>query len=122
MGWKTVALLVALLLEVAVFGLGAPVVLLVIDEAAVPPASAAPDLPAPVTATHRGVKCGSGGCWREWTLRGPEGTSGTELADSLDLADERCSARSLLDRRVVCTWVDGGREARLFVRYDRPLT
>ena len=122
MRWKTVAAVVLLLLGLALVGVTAPVIWLTIDETAVPPASDAPSLPEGVEVADHGVSCGSGGCWRGWTLRGSSSQSGTELVDSLDMPAESCSARSLLDRREVCTWldvIDG--EARLFLRFDRPL-
>ena len=120
--WKTVAAVVLLLLGVAIVGLTAPIIWLTMDETAVPPASDAPPLPEEVTTSHQDVSCGSGGCWREWTLHRSSSQSGTELVDSLDMPAESCSARSLLDRREVCAWldvIDG--EAHLFLQFDRPL-
>ena len=121
MRWKAVAAVVVPLLGLGIVVLAAPVVWLTMDEAAVPPASYEPSLPQGVTASHQGVSCGSGGCWREWTLSGPPSQSGTERADSLGMSGASCTARSLLDRREVCTWVqDINGEARLFLQFDRP--
>lgn len=122
MRWKTVAAVVVSLLGVALVGLAAPVVWLTIDETAVPPASDAPSIPEGVAASHQGVSCGSGGCWREWTLNASPSRSGRQLADNLDIPAESCGSRSLLDRREVCTWVDViDGEAHLFLQFDRPL-
>jgi hypothetical protein len=120
--WKALAAVVVVLLGFAIVFLAAPVLWLTVDEAAVPPASDAPPLPDGVRAADQQVTCGSGGCWREWTLSGPSSQSETELLDSLDLSVESCAARSLLDRREVCTWldvVDG--DVRLYLQFDRPL-
>jgi hypothetical protein len=55
-------------------------------------------------------------------LSGSETQSRAELADSLGISGESCAARSLLDRREVCTWVEVvGGEVRLFLQFDRPL-
>lgn len=93
----------------------APVVWLALDDTAVPAASDAPDLPDGVTVAEDEVLCASGGCWRQLTL------TGRAASDLTGIASESCAARSLIDRRVVCTWldfVDG--EARLSLRFDRP--
>jgi hypothetical protein len=108
------------LLGLLVVVLTAPVVWLSIDETAVPPASDAPELRDEVTATSLGVSCGSGGCWRAWALTASPSQSGRDLADSIDVPEESCAARSVLDRRKVCTWVEVVRgEARLFLGFER---
>ncbi|WP_167305964.1 hypothetical protein [Nocardioides euryhalodurans] len=43
-----------------------------------------------------------------------------EVAASVGISGESCAARSLLDRRVVCTWLKiVGDEVRLFQQFDR---
>lgn len=124
MRWRTVAVsaaAVALLLGFAAVVLAAPVVWLAIDESAVPSASDLPTLPEGVTAQYQGVECGSGGCWREWTLSGTSPTRGDELVGSLDVLADGCAARSLVDRREVCTSVqDVGGETLLYLQFSRP--
>lgn len=122
--WRTVAVSAAvgvLLLGVAALTLAAPVLWLVVDEAAVPPTSDLPSLPAGVSADHQGVDCGSGGCWREWTLSGLSSTDeDDDVAGALDIAGDGCAARSLLDRRQVCTSVRTVRgETRVYVQFRR---
>ena len=93
---------------------------LTIDGAAVPPVSIAPDLPAGVTKADGDIYCGSGGCYRQFTLTGPEGRTPEELAASTGLTEEECRARNLIDRRRVCRWVRvAGDEVRLYLSYDR---
>jgi hypothetical protein len=106
---------------VALF-LVAPVLWLAVDEGAVPASSDAPALPAGVTVAHEEVMCGSGGCWRELTLNGPDGQAPAELAAILGLPHETCSARSLLDRRRVCSGVTViGEKVLVYVQFDRSL-
>ncbi|MGY1605427.1 hypothetical protein [Geodermatophilus sp. SYSU D00815] len=75
-----------------------------------------------MTAGREEVHCGSGGRWREVQLSGPETRSAGDLAASVGLPQEACAARSLLDRRRVCSGVRvaGGR-VFLYVRFDRSL-
>lgn len=97
-----------------------PVLWLQIDETAVPAASEAPPLPSGVVVVDDQVACGSGGCWRALTLAGVAARSTDELAASLHLAQETCAARSLLDRRVVCTQVMLVNErATVHLRFER---
>ncbi len=99
-----------------------PVLSLAFDEGAVPAASDAPPLPAGVTVEAEEVMCGSAGCWRELTLSGLRDMSAEQLAARLgaDGTGEVCRARSLVDRRVVCTWVvEGAGGAALHVGFDR---
>ncbi|WP_456599887.1 hypothetical protein [Blastococcus sp. SYSU DS0616] len=100
--------------------LAAPTLRLAFDEGAVPPSSDTPALPTGVTVAREEVACGSGGCWRELTLRGPRGQSAADLAASVGLPQEVCSARSLLDRRRVCTGIHViGERVLLYVQFDR---
>lgn len=109
-----------LLAALVLFG---PVLWLAVDEEAVPASSDVPALPAGVTVTHEDVQCGSGGCWRELRLRGTGGQSAAEIAAGVGLQHETCQARSLLDRRRVCSGVSViGDDVRLYVRFDRPLS
>ncbi|GAA2757229.1 hypothetical protein [Actinopolymorpha rutila] len=99
----------------------APVAWLAVDEAAVPPRSDVPALPAGVRVADEAVKCGSGGCWRELTLTGPANESPSQIAADLGLPRETCGPRSLFDRREVCRGVnvaDG--KVRLYVQFHRP--
>ena len=99
--------------------LAAPVLWLRIDEAGVPPLSDA-RLPAGATVRHEEIQCGSGGCWRELTLDGLPGNSSEERAASIGHPHETCRARSLIDRRRVCTGVTVvGQRIRLYLQYDR---
>lgn len=124
MRWRTAAVwaaAVALLLGLVAVALAAPVVWLALDESAVPPSSDLPSLPEGVSADHQGVQCGSGGCSREWTLSGMSSTTSDELADSLGVPGDGCAARSLLDRREVCSSVlSVGGETRLYLEFNRP--
>lgn len=100
----------------------APAVWLAVDEAAVPPRSDVPALPAGVRVIDEQVQCGSGGCWRELTLAGPANESPTQIAAGLGLSHETCSPRSLVDRREVCRGVTvTGGKVRLYVKFHRPL-
>ena len=99
--------------------LAAPVLWLQIDEAGVPPLSDA-RLPDGVTVRHEEIRCGSGGCWRELSLDGLPGDSSEERAASIGHPHETCRARSLIDRRRVCSFVTVvGQRIRLHLRYDR---
>jgi len=121
--WRRVAGTSAALVAVVAVLLAAPVVALEFDEAAVPPSSDVPALPAGVTIAGEEVQCGSGGCWRELRLRGPEGLTPAEVAASVGPPYETCSARSLLDRRTVCSGIDvHGDDVVLHVQFDRLLS
>jgi hypothetical protein len=120
MSWRTVVRVLAGIGVAVAAVLAAPVVSLSLDEAAVPPSSAAPPLPAGVTVANDELRCGSGGCFHELTLTGPPEDSPADLAASVGPPGETCRARSLLDRRQVCTGVDVfGTRVVLHVRYDR---
>jgi hypothetical protein len=98
----------------------APAVSLALDEAAAPPSSAVPPLPSGVAVVRDDLRCGSGGCFHELRLTGPPEESPAELAASVGPPGETCRARSLLDRRRVCTGVDVlGNRVVLHVRYAR---
>lgn len=112
--------LFAVLIAVAGAAMLVPVVMIEIgDGNAIPPSSDAPDLPADVSIESDERQCGSGGCWRELTLHGPEHQTAEELAASLDMPEESCEARSLLDRRRVCTGVTAGDQVRIYMQFDR---
>ncbi|WP_341359625.1 hypothetical protein V5H98_18250 [Georgenia sp. M64] len=108
-----------------------PVLWLQLDETAVPPVSDLPALPAGVTIASDEVMCGSGGCWHQLTLSGPENQSAEELVagvgDALGLPvstsgqpQEACHARGLLDRRRVCTGAGVMRnEVSVYLLYER---
>ncbi|MPV36826.1 hypothetical protein [Georgenia subflava] len=119
---KRLLVLLALLVTVAGVALLRPVVMIEIDDGwAIPPSSDAPDLPAGVTIASDERQCGSGGCWRELTLHGPEHQTPEELAATLDIPEEVCRARSLLDRRRVCTGVTTHDHVRVYLQFDRHL-
>ncbi len=100
-------------------GLFAPVLLINIDEMAVPPAS---ELPDGLAVESEELGCGSGGCWRDFRVRPPEGQSAEELAAELGLGRDSCAARSLLDRRRVCTGGNVlGDQVRVYLLYERSL-
>jgi hypothetical protein len=123
MPWKRLLRLLAVLAVVTVAVLAAPVLWLAVDEGAVPEAADAPALPPGVSVTRDEVLCGSGGCWRELTLRGTDGQRAVDVAASVGPSDETCRARGLLDRRRVCSGVRVvGNEVRLYLQFDRSLT
>lgn len=107
--------------------LAAPPLWLALDESAVPPSSAFPDLPdgARVTTVDRG--CGSGGCWHELTVQAPDGAAGAEVVAAVLPDGPECVARSLIDLRRVCTGVIETAKTdlaeddavRFYVQYDR---
>lgn len=120
MSRRPIGIALGALVVLTVLVLVLPVLWLQVDEGAVPGASDVPALPAGVAVAHEDVQCGSSGCWRELRLSGPEGRSPAEIAASVGLSHERCAARSLLDRRRICTGVTVvGEQVRLYVRYDR---
>ena len=120
MSWRGAVRAALWLAALTALVFAAPVVLLAVDEVAVPPLSTAPDLPAGVTAEDGDVYCGSGGCYRSFTLTGPDGWTPDELAASTGLTEEECPVRSLLDRRRVCRGVTvTGGEVRMYLLYDR---
>jgi hypothetical protein len=120
MSWRSAVRAALWLAALVALVVTAPVVLLAFDEAAVPPVSTAPDLPAGVTAADGDVYCGSGGCYRSFTLTGPDGQTPEELAASTGLTEEQCPVRNLLDRRRVCGYVSVvGDEVRLSLYYGR---
>jgi hypothetical protein len=113
--------LVSAALVLAALVLVAPVVSLALDEGAVPSSSDIPPLPDGVTLAREESRCGSGGCYHWLTLDGPEGQSAEQLAASVGAPHETCHARSLLDRRQVCSGVVDVIDERvvLYVRFDR---
>lgn len=121
--WKTWVALVLVLVAVAGTAILAPVVLIEIDDGwAIPPSTDVPDLPAGVTIASDERQCGSGGCWRELTVRGPEHRTAEDVAASLGIPEETCRARSLLDRRRVCTGVTvAGDDVRIYLLFERRL-
>jgi hypothetical protein len=122
MRWRTAGKVVAVLAVLTALYAYGPAILLAMEEGQVPPASDVPALPDGVTAAREDVPCGTGGCWRALTLRGPDGQSPAELAASLGFSPEECHARGLLDRRRVCIGVEVvGETVTLHVRFDRTL-
>ena len=107
--------------------LAAPKLWLAVDESAVPPSSTFPDLPDGARVTTVDMGCGSGGCWHELTVRAPDGATGAELVAAVLPDGPECVARSLIDRRRVCTGVietattDLAEDdaVRFYVQYDR---
>ncbi len=107
--------------------LAAPPLWLAVDESAMPPSSTFPDLPDGARVTAVDMGCGSGGCWRELTVQAPAGATGAELVAAVLPDGEECVARSLIDRRRVCTGVIETAKtnlaesdaARFYVQYDR---
>jgi len=91
-----------------------------VDEAAVPSASDAPSLPAGVTVGQEEVLCGSGGCYRMLWLSPRRGQSHAELAERVGLPHQNCRARSLLDRRHVCSHLEvSPAGVAVVVQFDR---
>ena len=86
-----------------------PLVRLAVDEGSVPSNGAARIVPAGVVVINAEVQCGSGGCWRDLTLRWPD-HSAIDLRTRLGLppggTTQRCRAASLVDRRYACLGVD----------------
>ncbi|RYY06888.1 MAG: hypothetical protein EON55_22390, partial [Alphaproteobacteria bacterium] len=86
-----------------------PLLRLAVDESSVPSDRAAQALPAGAQIVTAELQCGSGGCWRDLTLRWPD-HSATELRAKLGLPPgstvQRCRPASLLDRRYACVGVD----------------
>lgn len=79
-----------------------PLLRLAVDEMSVPADRAARAVPSGVEVVTSEEQCGSGGCWRDLTLRWPC-RSTAELCTRLGLAPngttQRCRAASFLDRR-----------------------
>ncbi|MBE1878074.1 hypothetical protein [Myceligenerans pegani] len=111
----------AVLAVVAGVGLALPPLSLLVDEAAVPPASALPALPDGAHLAAEGMGCGSGGCWLELTVEAAEGMTGDELARAIVPDDRACAFRGPVDLRRVCTGVidTDADSTRFFVQYER---
>lgn len=125
---RTVVRLVIVGLVLAGAVLAAPPLWLALDESAVPPSSAFPDLPGGARVASVDIGCGSGGCWQELTVLAPAGMTGAALADEMASENRECAVRSLIDLRRVCTGVvatgtldepDAVDAVRLYVQYDR---
>lgn len=101
--------MVVLVLVLVTLWLVVPLLRLAVDEGSVPSNRAAQAVPAGVEVVTAEVQCGSGGCWRDLTLRWPE-HSADELRARLALPSgstvQRCRPASLLDRRHACVGVD----------------
>lgn len=86
-----------------------PLLSLAVDEGSVPSNRAARAVPAGVEVVTSEEQCGSGGCWRDLTLRWP-GRSVADLRAKLGLppgdTSQRCRAASWVDRRRACLGVD----------------
>ena len=100
---------VVLLLVLVMLWWVVPFVRLSFDEGSVPSNRVAQAVPAGVEVVDAEVQCGSGGCWRDLTLRWPD-HSAIDLRTSLGLppggTTQRCRAASLVDRRYACVGVD----------------
>jgi len=105
----------------AALGLSLPLLLLALDESAMPPASSLPALPDGARVTAEDMGCGSGGCWLELTVDAPAGMSGEALAAETLADGEECAFRGVLDLRRVCAGVIGVEveAARFYVQYER---
>ena len=98
-----------LVLVLVMLWLVVPVVRLAVDEGSVPSNRAARAVPAGVEVVAAEVQCGSGGCWRDLTLRWLDHPA-ADLRARLGLPPggmtQRCRAASLVDRRYACVGVD----------------
>lgn len=109
------------LAALAALSLSVPLLLLALDESAMPPASSLPALPDGARMAAEDMGCGSGGCWLELTVDAPAGMSGEELAAETLSDGEECAFRGVLDLRRVCAGVIDVEEeaARFYVQYER---
>jgi hypothetical protein len=80
------------------------------DEGALPPASRAPRIPAGATLVAADKACGSGGCWREITVRPAAGQTAEELARQMGLTGEQQKSPTLTDPATVhvSSWTRDG--------------
>ncbi|MBM7519881.1 hypothetical protein [Nocardioides nitrophenolicus] len=69
-------------------------------ETSVPPRSALPDLPDGLSRSGDTENCGSGSCYREFTVVGAPGDSAADVLDRLP--DDHCGRHSLVDWRRLC--------------------
>ncbi|GAA1538119.1 hypothetical protein [Nocardioides humi] len=69
--------------------------------ASVPPRSDLPDLPPGLSLTDEDDGCGSGSCYREFTVVGAPGESASSIHARLR-SGEGCSRHSLFDWRPLC--------------------
>ena len=94
-----------------------PTLWVTLDEMGLPPA---PDVTEGLVVTSDEMGCGSGGCWRELTVRPPAGQSPEDFIAASGLGSWTCGARTWFDRRPVCTEarVDDGSVA-VHLQYDR---
>lgn len=67
------------------------------DEGSLPSTSRMPELPPGASVVRQGHSCGSGGCWRTFTVSPAQGQSPKELADELRLAKEVVKPPTLFD-------------------------
>lgn len=130
MSWKrplvTVRAILAVLATLIALGgmaIIAPVLFIELDDGyTIPHVSDAPVLPDGVTVIDDQRHCGSGGCWQELTLRGPQHQSHSTLAASLNIPQDawNCEARSPIDRRQLCTSARTGPDGvKIFMHYQR---
>lgn len=120
---RTILAVLATLIAVGGAAIIAPVLLIELDDGyTIPHVSDAPELPEGVTVIDDQRNCGSGGCWQELTLRGPQNQSHSKLAASLNFPQDawNCEARSLFDRRQLCTSARIGPDGvKIFMHYQR---
>ncbi|HST85492.1 MAG TPA: hypothetical protein VLL08_27385 [Kineosporiaceae bacterium] len=96
-----------------------PVLAMKFDESSVPPTSDFPALPDGVSVESSQTPCGSDGCYRELWLVGSAGWSPAEVVKALRLNREKCEARSLFDRRQICTGATVyGEKVQLYLQFD----
>jgi hypothetical protein len=109
------------LVALAALGLSLPLLLLALDESAMPQASSLPALPDGARVTAEDMSCGSGGCWLELTVDAAAGMSGEELVTETLPDGDDCAFQGVLDLRRVCTWVTGveAGSAQFNVQYER---
>lgn len=95
------------------FGVSAMMLVLLVaeallaDEGALPPDDLPGRLPAGVEITQQDRSCGSGGCWRDYTVRDVGGAAAGTVADRLRATDLDGCRRSIWwpDLRQRCTHV-----------------
>lgn len=75
---------------------------LALDEGALPPSSALPEVPQDAEQLTVTKKCGSGGCWRELRLRPTPGTEPDRVVAELGLGSEQCRRDNWPDPRSTC--------------------
>ncbi|MDE9366667.1 hypothetical protein PZ938_13720 [Luteipulveratus sp. YIM 133132] len=64
-----------------------------------------PDLPAGLVASSSDLECAGAGCWRTWTISGPDHMTAAEVAARLGGAGQSCGHHGWFDWREACTTV-----------------